>query len=58
MLNTYLNFYFLVAQKGHKKRHNPWINNHLYLLIASICQVRQCPNSVHENLQEIKKNGH
>jgi len=36
---THLNFHFGGVEKRYHVWHDPGINNHLYLIISSICQV-------------------
>lgn len=44
---SHLNFHLLVAKKRHKKRNNSRINDHLDLLVASVCQIGQSPHCVY-----------
>ena len=38
--STYLNFHLRGVEEWHHVRHNTGVNNHLYLLISSVCEVR------------------
>lgn len=50
----YLNFDLLVAEQRDKEGDDTWVYYHLNLLITSICQIRQSPHSVYQNLEKEK----
>ena len=47
---AYLHFHFLMAKQRHQERHDARVDDHLDLLVSAVCQVRQRPHRVHQNL--------
>ncbi len=47
----YLNFDLLVAEQWNKEGDDTWVYYHLNLLVTSICQIRQSPHCVYQNLE-------
>ena len=48
---THLNFDLLVVQQRNKEWYNSGLNNHLDLVIASVREIRQCPNRIYQDLK-------
>lgn len=48
----YLNFDLLVAEQWNKEGDDTWVYYHLNLFVTSICQIRQSPHCVYQNLEE------
>lgn len=48
----YLNFDLLVAEQWDKEGDDTWVYYHLNLLVTSICQIRQSPHCVYQNLEK------
>lgn len=51
----YLNFDLLMTQQRNQMWDDAGVDDHLYLLVPSIGQIRQSPHRVHQDLQETKK---
>lgn len=53
--SRYLNFDLLMTEQRYQTRNDAGIDDHLYLLVPSIGQVRQSPHRVDQDLQETKE---
>lgn len=53
--SRYLNFDLLMTQQRNQMWDDAGVNDHLYLLVPCIGQVRQSPHRVDQDLQETKK---
>jgi len=49
---THLYFDLLMIQQWHKEWYDARLNNHLYLIVAAVCEVRQCPHCVYQDLKQ------
>lgn len=52
----YLNFDLLMTEQRYQMWDNAGVDDHLYLLVPSIGQIRQSPHRVDQDLQETKNN--
>lgn len=53
--SSYLNFDLLVTEQRYQIRDDARVDDHLYLLIPSISQIRQSPHCVYQDLETAKK---
>lgn len=53
---SYLNFDLLVTEQRYQVGDDAGVDDHLYLLISGIRQVRQSPHCVDQNLKVERKN--
>ena len=49
--HTDLYFNFLVVQQRHKKRHDPGLDDHLYLIVTAVREIWQRPHRVDQYLK-------
>lgn len=52
--SSYLNFNFMMTEQRYQVRNDGRVDDHLDLLVPSIRQVRQSPDSIHQDLERTK----
>lgn len=53
-VSSYLNFDLLVTEQRYQMWDDARVDDHLDLLVSSICQIRQSPHCVYQDLEEAK----